>query len=283
MTVDNNSADEATYVPDGDTGEAREGQKIKRQQSDIPFPYIPLPDVVTLVRAVQKRGHVCRIEEVAADLDQQMSSGAFRSRLSAARMFGAAEIIRGDIRLTPLGLAMCNPETEAEALAEAFLNVPLYQKLYAQYAGHKLPPGEGIEESIRRLGVPDKQVTKARQVFVRSAGTAGYFQSGRDRLVRPASSSLGTEPGGTPVSREQPRIRAEVGSMANHQLIAGLVAKLPPEGHKFTAKQRQRWLDAAKVNLELIYAADDEDEEDEKPVTEPSPNGASATVQPQPS
>ena len=58
--------------------------------------------------------------------------------------------------------------------------------------------------------------------------------------------------------------------MANHQLIAGLVAKLPPEGHKFTARQRQRWLEAAKVNLELIYASDDEDEEDEKSAAEPS-------------
>ncbi len=69
--------------------------------------------------------------------------------------------------------------------------------------------------------------------------------------------------------------------MANHQLIAGLVAKLPPEGERFTAKQRQRWLEAAKVNLELIYAADDEDGEDEKPVTEPNLNGA-ASVHSQP-
>ena len=174
MTVDN-AVGETSSVSVSDTASAREDLKIKRQQSAIPFPYIPLSDVVSLVRAVQKRGHVCRIEEVAADLDQQMSSGAFRSRLSAARMFGAAEIIRGDVRLTPLGLTMCSPETEADALAEAFLSVPLYQKLYAQYAGHKLPPSEGIEESIRRLGVPDKQVAKARQVFVRSADTAGVL------------------------------------------------------------------------------------------------------------
>jgi hypothetical protein len=37
------------------------------------------------------------------------------------------------------------------------------------------------------------------------------------------------------------------------------VAKLPPEGERFTPKQRQRWLDAAKVNLDLIYAEDDEE------------------------
>ncbi len=71
--------------------------------------------------------------------------------------------------------------------------------------------------------------------------------------------------------------------MAEHPLIRGLVAKLPAEGQPFTPKQRRRWLEAAKVNLELIYAADDEDGEDEKPAPEPSPNGVSATVQPQPS
>jgi hypothetical protein len=66
--------------------------------------------------------------------------------------------------------------------------------------------------------------------------------------------------------------------MAEHSLIKGLVAKLPAEGERFTPKQRQRWLEAAKVNLDLIYATDDEDE----PVAEPSPNGV-ATAQPQPS
>ena len=56
--------------------------------------------------------------------------------------------------------------------------------------------------------------------------------------------------------------------MADHPLIRGLVAKLPAEGERFTARQRKRWLEAAKVNLELIYAADD-DESDGDPV----PNG----------
>jgi len=65
--------------------------------------------------------------------------------------------------------------------------------------------------------------------------------------------------------------------MAEHPLIKGLVAKLPAEGETFTPKQRQRWLDAAKVNLELIYA-----DADEVPVPEPTPNGV-ATAQMQPS
>ncbi len=209
-----NSADEVTVVSDSDSGTAHDAQKLKRQQSAIPFPYIPLPDVVELVRVVEKRGHVCRVEEAAADLGQQMTSGAFRSRLSAGRMFGAVEIARRDVRLTDLGLAICNPQTEPGSLAEAFLNVPLYKKIYDQFAGTKLPPDEGIEQVIRRLGVPAKQVAKARQVLFRSAETAGYFGAGRDRLIRPAASSLGAESSGASVPREPQRPRAEAVPMA---------------------------------------------------------------------
>jgi hypothetical protein len=269
MMVDK-SADEAATMSDSDRG-AQDSQKLKRQQSAIPFPYIPLPDVVQLVRVVEQRGHTCRVEEAAADLGQQMTSGAFRSRLSAGRMFGAIDIARRDVRLTDLGLAICNSQTEPAALADAFLRVPLYQKVYQQFAGTKLPPDEGIEQAILRLGVPAKQVAKARQVLFRSAETAGYFSNGRDRLIRPAASSLAPEPGGALASRDAPVPQAEAVAMGDHPLIKGLVAKLPAEGQRFTPRQRQRWLDAAKVNLELIYAADDE--EDEKPVPESAPNG----------
>jgi hypothetical protein len=50
--------------------------------------------------------------------------------------------------------------------------------------------------------------------------------------------------------------------MAEHPLIQGLMTKLPPEGERFTPRQRQRWLDTAKAALDLMYAGDDEDERD---------------------
>lgn len=69
--------------------------------------------------------------------------------------------------------------------------------------------------------------------------------------------------------------------MADHPLIKGLVGQLPAQGQRFTPKQRRRWLEAAKLNLELIYAADDED--DENPAANLSQNGVAASVQLQPS
>jgi len=264
-------------TPQDASGGTAGGDSAERARSLIAFPYVPLQDVVAMVLKVEGRGHRCRVDELAADLRQNKTSGAFRSRLSAGRMFGVTETLRGDITLTQLGQAVCNSDTRPEALAQAFLNVPLYQEIYRKFAGGKLPPVQGIDAEVIRLGVPTKQAQKARQVLIRSADLAGYFRNGRDRLIRPPASTIASEHNAAP---EEPTVpRAEV-PMGDHELIRGLVAQLPPQGQRFTPKQRRRWLEAAKLNLELIYAEDDE--EDEKPVAEPTLNGA-ATVQRQPS
>ena len=252
------SADEST-VPPGQ-GAAREDAQ-KRERSTIAFPYIPLQDVIAMVVKVEGRGHRCRVEELAADLGQQITSGAFRSRVSAGRMFGATEVLRGDISLTELGLRILNPDTRPDALAQAFLTVPLYRAVYDKFAGGKLPPDQGIEAEMVRLGVPRKQVQKARQVLLRSAEIADYFRSGRDRLVRPPASSIANGHSAAPAPETPAVPRAEAVPMEDHPLIKGLVSKLPPEGERFTSRQRERWLEAARVNLELIYVGEEEDSE----------------------
>ena len=193
-------------------------------------------------------------------------------------MFGVIDSVRGDVSLTDLGRLICYPETQPAALAEAFLNVPLYEKVYNEFAGGKLPPDGGLEQFMRREGVPGKQAQKARQVLYRSADTAGFFGSGRDRLIRPPVSTIGTGHSGASAPEKPMVSHVEAVPMAEHPLIRGLVAKLPAEGEPFTPKQRQRWLEAAKVNLELIYA-----DADEAAAPEPTPNGVAAAVQPQPS
>lgn len=275
--IDDGTVDGASVTdPSGGGG----GASVPRERTAIAFPYVPLHDVVEMILKVEGRGHRCRVDELAADLDQQRGSGAFRSRMSAGRMFGATEVVRGNISLTELGLRICNPKMRAQALAEAFLNVPLYKAIYDKFAGGKLPPGPGIEAEMIRLGVPRKQAQKARQALIRSAETADYFRNGRDRLVRPPASSIAGGHSGAPAP-EKPTVPPAEVPMEDHHLIKGLVAQLPAQGQRFTPKQRRRWLEAAKLNLELIYAVDDE--EDEEPVPAPTLNGAAATVQPQPS
>src|SRR6266566_294181 len=98
-------------------------------------------------------------------------------------------------------------------------------------------PLDDVVEMIR-LGVPRKQVPKARQVLIRSAETAGYFRSGRDRLLRPTASTITSGHSGAPAAEKPMVSHAEAVPMAEHPLIKGLVAKLPAEGETFTPKQR---------------------------------------------
>jgi hypothetical protein len=43
--------------------------------------------------------------------------------------------------------------------------------------------------------------------------------------------------------------------------MEGLVAKLPPEGERYTHQQRQRWLETAKNILDLVYGDGDDEPE----------------------
>ncbi len=237
----------------------------KHDQARIAYPFIPLTDVVKMAQAISLRGGRCRFDDLADALGQQKTSGAFRGRTSAARMYGAVETVGSELVLTELGKAMCSPDPEGDTLAQAFLRVPLYEALHARYAAEsgKLPAREVIEADMMRLGVPAKSVELARRAFLRSAEFAGFFRSGRDRLIRPApmSGSIAPRHVGAPEPTE-PTVGplAEAAPMAEHPLIQGLMAKLPPEGERFTPRQRQRWLDTAKAALDLMYAGEDEDE-----------------------
>ena len=57
--------------------------------------------------------------------------------------------------LTPLGLKMVDPTQQKAAKVEAFLNVPLYSKLYETYKGNTLPPPAGFENEMAKLGVQE--------------------------------------------------------------------------------------------------------------------------------
>ncbi len=172
----------------------------RTRSSDRPeesFPISQLKDAAGLARLLDRRGGRMRYDDLAAALGQQRNSGAFRGKTAAGQMFGLIETVSREASLTDLGRRVAAPDTEADALAEAFLHVPLYRALYGRYAadGGKLPMIRDIDVDIERLGVSPSRVTKARQVFLASAETAGYFRSGRDRLIRPSSANPGAAAG----------------------------------------------------------------------------------------
>lgn len=169
-----------------DDGENVDGRRNIR--STIAFPYSGLADAEQIADALHRRGDSATVDEVAAELGQTTSSGAFRTKMATARIFGAIEVRRGQATLTPLGRRLVDPDKQKQARVDAFLHVPLYKQIFDAFKGHQLPGNAGIENRMVQLGVSPKQTEKARQALQKSADRAGFFESGKDRLVKPALS-----------------------------------------------------------------------------------------------
>ena len=182
--------DNAEPLADDDVSAPQE--RARRERSAVAFPYSDLKSAVRIAQMVhEKAGTVCEYDQLATWLNQSADGGTFRSRLSAARMFGLVEIAQGKVMLTTIGREALDEETGRPARAEAFLKVPLYQAMYEQFRGHTLPPAAAIERQMVNAGVSSKQSDRARQAFMNSATYAGYIDQNSGRFVKP-----GTGPGG---------------------------------------------------------------------------------------
>ena len=245
------------------SGGVRSPEPSARAQPGLAYPFIPLTDVIEMLRLVKAQGGRYRFSDLAAALEQSKSSGAFRGRTAAGRMYGTVETVGNQVVLTKLGERICSPGSEAEALAEAFLRVPLYRALFEKYArdGGRLPDDATVEYDMVNLGVPEARVKMVRRVFMRSAETAGYFSTDHDRLIRPMTSTGSiTGNASAPEPKEPPVVpTGETVPIAEHPLIKMLVSGLPPAGTRLPEGQLRRWLDAAESGLRLIYEVIPED------------------------
>jgi hypothetical protein len=155
-------------------------------RSRIVFPYAPLKDAEQIASVIHDNfGSEATPEQIAAVMEASPRSGAFRNKVSAARIFGAVSVSRGRIALTPLGHRLIDPAQQRQARIDAFFNVPLFKALYEGYKTTRLPRNQAQEAEIERLGVPVKQVERARWTFQKSAETAGFFDNNRTRLTLP--------------------------------------------------------------------------------------------------
>lgn len=223
----------------------------KRVRSSIAFPYDDLTTVLKLVEIAHNTyGGRCTADQLAAALQMKAKSGSFRLKVSAGRTFGVLGGTGSDISTTPLGVRALSAE-DTGSRAEAFLTVPLYHALYDTYQGVDLPGDAGLEAKILDLGVSEKQVPTARQVFLRSADQAGFFAHGRSRLVLPPEGKVGGDDGG---DDDPPKDEDEdVPAAMKHPLIQGLLAALPDPGQTFPDDERELWLRTLDMNLSFIY------------------------------
>lgn len=247
-------------------------EKEERGRSSIDFTYAPLDDsegVVNNIRAIGGTG--CSAEALAADLNQSPTGGGFRLKIYSARTFGLCNISRGEIELTDLGLRIVDSSHQKAARVEAFLNVPLYRHIYEQLRGQQLPPIAALERMMVNAGVAPKQKERARQVFIRSAKFAGFFDIRADRLVKPEirdtadganSLASGSEPALKPAAEERPAPpplpRVFYGGGGGDgggvpSALLELLRRLPPEGTEMTAKRREQFIAALSSAIAFIY------------------------------
>lgn len=239
-------------------------ETVKREESSyvrstISFPYFDLDEAMRIAKAIGEsvgKGE-CTDDQLAAWLNLSSRSSGFRSRISAARMFGLIEPGKtNDHRLTDLGFKATDETRQRVAKADAFLNVELFRRVYEQWRGMQLPPGAALERRMMEMGVAEKQTARARQVLERSAKSAGFFEHGRDKLVRPA-----VKGGDTPPPKSKPPVGGSrgggggpIGGDENvDPIIAGLLQRLPPSGSVWAEDERNVWLELLKGSFKLIY------------------------------
>lgn len=178
----------------------------EREQSTIQFPYADLDEAIRLAKQILDAGAVpLDRDQLASVVGQVPRSGAFGAKVSAGRMFGLIDNITGKYQLTELGFEILDPARAPAAKATAFLNVPLYRKLYEDFKGRQLPPkGPALENLFVSMGVAIKQKERARRTFESSARSAQFFNATEDRLVLPVGSNHGIRTGPDPASQPLP-------------------------------------------------------------------------------
>lgn len=235
------------------------------QQSTVEFPYCDLDSAIELAKGVHDAGGMaCESEQLAAQLSMEAKGGGFRVRLNGSRMYGLVTYERGGrVTLTELGKRAIDSDKERAARVDAFLKVELYEKLYELFKGSPLPPQAALDRSLVTLGVGDGVKEKARQVLMRSAKQAAFFELAQDRLTKPAIRTDGSSTSIVPHPDEKKKNSGSGGGGeggASHPLIQGLLVTLPQPGEQWSLEDRSNWLTMANSIFKMVYKSTDSDQ-----------------------
>ena len=233
----------------------------QNERSTIEFPYTDLDNAVEIVRGVHEvGGTACDYDQLAAHMKLEAKGGGFRIRVNGAKTYDLITYERGGrITLTELGRKIIDPQSERVAKVDAFLGVPLYNKVFEEFKGRPLPPPNGLERALVNFGVGSKVAEKARQALVRSAKQSGFFDLSADRLALPPNrngnaSNANTSQADAQNSQQQP-IKPPQGTALEslHPLIHGLLLTLPQPNTNWAVADRLNWLVMANSIFKMIY------------------------------
>jgi hypothetical protein len=271
MADDDTLEKQSDVFQQGSSGNAPASELQKKRvqtRSEIAFPYVNLEEAMGIARVIFDAGAVpLSRDQIAAILNISPGSGNFGLKLAAARMFGLTENIDGRHHLTDLGARIVSNDDGEVRIAkrDAFLTVPLYQKVATEFRGKQLPPRPtGLEQAFVSFGVAPLQKDKARHAFDKSAAFAGFFPNGKDRLVEPIVGQSTTSrpqldvPKDSVENKNSP-LDAKKNSAVDDPLIHGLLIRLPEPGEVWPQDRRVRWLQILANNFDMVYKTNEND------------------------
>lgn len=247
-------------------------EKRARTVSGVSYPYFDNDASLRVGEVVQNvAGGSAAPDFLAAKLGYKSTrSGTFLTRVSAARLFGYVATSNGNFVVTERGRAALSPVMPDDAInakMDAFMGVPLFAKLYQDFNGRQLPPDVGLRNLFLNTYkiVPDR-VDDALRVFQRSAEQCGFFQHGRDRLIKPsagvslpqqASAPLPANNDPPPPPAERQRSGGGGGDSGGgiHSAVIGLLRELPKQDESWTERERDDFLAAFTALVKFIFPA----------------------------
>lgn len=158
------------------------------------FPGNDLKTCVEVPRLLHiKGGGRATPDQMAAHLGYKgTNNGAYLTKIAATISFGLISKVGPVFVPTPLAhqiLSPTYPHDAKNALVEAFLNVPLFKKIYEDFKGKELPPEFGMKNALKlQYGVAANRVSEAYKSLIDSADTAGFFETkngARTHLILP--------------------------------------------------------------------------------------------------
>ena len=263
---------ETVKVVKGRGEDPRKGKRITRSESK--FPYYDLRDSIKVATVLRERaGGSCSPDQLAPWLGHTGAlSGAFVSRIAAAKQFGLIERKAPRLlRLSQRGRVIVAPgsgESVGEAKVAACLDVDLFVKVFEHFQGSTLPEKMGLQNVIQTdFGVVSGRAETAVRVLLNSAREAGFLIEDNKgmRMVKPIAHPT-TEAVHDSVAEEPRRAGSNGGDGGNgggggiDPAIQGLLERLPPSGTPLARARRDALILAFTACIDFIYPTQEENE-----------------------